>query len=100
MTDHLPECDHAQCATDCGKHRCICDLLRACEQRARGDMADPLDHLITFAEGAQSTAYAAGRAEALRDAREAVLGVIVMRDTSWDYRVAAVAAIDALTEGE
>jgi hypothetical protein len=33
-TIHLPECDHARCLRRCGKHRCICDRLRAAQQRA------------------------------------------------------------------
>ena len=37
-------------------------------------------------------------AEALDAAREAVLNVTVRKDTSWDHRVCALAAIDALRE--
>ena len=63
MTDHLPECPWA----DRGyAFPCICDRLRACEQRA------------------------------LDAARKAVAAVGVRKDTSHDMRVQALAAIAAL----
>ena len=87
MTDHLPECpwpekpcgpDHepmhdrqplfcVACLTEC-----ICDELRACEQR----MLDA----------------------ALDEARGAVATVSVSKDTSYEMRMQALAVIDALRE--
>ena len=61
MANHLPECDHAQCVRGCGKHRCICDRLRDCEQRVRMDG-------INAVVAAQANSYQQGVAAA----REAV----------------------------
>jgi hypothetical protein len=104
MNDHLHECDVAIWERDRLNDPlaprwmgvpddipCQCEKLRSCEQRVRGDMADPLDHLITFAEGAQTTAYAAGRTDALRQAREAV-----KRKRDYWYTRAVVADPDTL----
>ena len=74
MNTHLQECiytpeniDHDK-GIRWGGSPCICDELRACEQRM------------------------------LDAAREAVAGVGVRKDTSHDMRVQALAAIDALRE--
>ena len=93
MANHLPECDHAQCVRGCGKHRCICDRLRDCEQRVRMDG-------INAVVAAQANSYQQGVAAA----REAVAacpragnsvyrGGLIEADT-------ALAAIDALMEGK
>lgn len=66
MSDHLPECPVAPRRGTINPSDCICDRLRACEQRV------------------------------LDAAREAVAAVGVRKDTSHDMRVQALAAIDAL----
>ena len=43
MTEHLPEC-HCQCAYDCGGP-CICDALRACEERVIGEAVQRVEAL-------------------------------------------------------
>lgn len=68
-SSHLPECPHANSRTATFYGGyCVCPLLRACEQRV------------------------------LDAAREAVAVVGVRKDTSYDMRVVALAAIDALRE--
>lgn len=77
MSDHLPECiytperfDPEQNIVWDGKP-CICDRLRACEQRVREDMA--LQYLVSDREQQEQEerAFAAG-VEAARDAVDAV----------------------------
>lgn len=90
MSDHLPEC---WCAARCPKYvgatcpcrDCICDELRACEQRVNDEWVRDYGGHRAFALGVQA-------------AREAVAGVGVRKDTSNDMRVQALAAIDALRE--
>lgn len=67
MSQHLPECSERR-AEWRHSEDCICNELRACEQRV------------------------------LDAARKAVAGVGVRKDTSQDMRVQALAAIDALRE--
>lgn len=80
--------------------------LRDCEERAREEMSGPLDRLITFAEGAQSTAYAAGHAAGVQSARDAVIEVSqhdfpdidpLEFDTPFDY---AKAICEAALKGD
>ena len=71
MTEHLPECPHSEPALSPGfLVMCICDRLRACEQRV------------------------------LDAAREAVAALDIGRDVrfSVDVQADALAAIDALKE--
>ena len=103
---HLPEC-YKEGSTD----SCICDELRACEQRVREEWYE-----------AQSEAWEQGFQYALDAAREAVAEqklvplakqgrFIITRNTKlwkqrqawselgwWDFRTSALAAIDALRE--
>ena len=68
---------------------CICRELRACEQR----MLD--DDVLAAAHHGQK-GYEIGFRKGLDAAREAVAAVGVRKDTSHDFRVQALAAIDAL----
>ena len=94
MTDHLPECPWA----DRGyAFPCICDRLRACEQRVREDMA--LQYLVSDREQQEQEerAFAAG----VQAARDAVAAVSVGGQHFWavgfrDGTEQALAAIDAL----
>lgn len=92
MSEHLPECptttdphgldDGYACPCECQ-----CEILRACEERLREGWC-----VITCG----NTHYTIGYEEGLDAAREAVAGVGVRKDTSYDMRVQALAAIDAL----
>lgn len=91
MSDHLPECEcygrnHGECAL------CICDWLRACEERVRESAATLWERTDEQMADARRQGYAA----ALDAAREAVASVGVRKDTSYDMRVQALADIDAL----
>ena len=82
---HLPECfwpDVPERAV------CICDRLRACEQRVFQEQIEGRQHDMVMA-------YLRG----IDVARDAVATVSVRKDTSHDMRVQALAAIDAL-QGE
>lgn len=94
MTDHLPECPHAnsRTATFYGGY-CVCPLLRACEQRV-------LDAL--------REAVATQRYIPLQDKRVFIITrnakLWQQRDSWtefgwWGFRDSALAAIDALREG-
>jgi hypothetical protein len=99
MSDHLPECP-------CNEARyqrmeapmygllCICDRLRACEQRVR--MED--DDYAYVATQAEAGGRRRGWNDALDEARDAVAGMyLVEPDLVWDTPVSAcVEAIDAL----
>lgn len=91
MTDHLPECPVLDSLPfiDEGwdEGPCICDRLRACEQRVFQEQIEGRQHDMVMA-------YLRG----LDAAREAVAAVGVRKDTSHDMRVQALAAIDALRE--
>ena len=92
---HLPEClrieyivsRHGYTLT-AGSNGCICDRLRICERRVEE----------TWSAIAGRDQYAEGYAAALNAARDAVAVVGVRKDTSYDMRVVALAAIDALRE--
>ena len=97
MSEHLPECPDQHSSHD---GTCICDRLRACEQRVREEEQSHLPAVL-FGNGDEKAvlqirdmAYAAG----VQAARDAVAGVAVRKDTSHDMRVQALAAIDALKE--
>ena len=72
MPEHLPEC--------WAKHEddppawCICDELRACEERVRGEEQQRIEAALTFVGQHDVGWELAIRDKALRDAREAVLG--------------------------
>ena len=72
MPEHLPEC--------WSKHEsdppawCICDELRACEERVRGEEQQRIEAALTFVGQHDAAWESAIRDKALRDAREAVLG--------------------------
>ena len=92
MTEHLSECPHSEPALSPGfLVMCICDRLRACEQRTANKIAALLVEGIDWQDG-----YAAG----LVAAREAVAALDIGRDVrfSVDVRADALAAIDALRE--
>lgn len=94
MSEHLPECpwaDHGFALP------CICDRLRACEQRVREDMA--LQYLVSDREQQEQEerAFAAG----VQAARDAVAAVSVGGQHFWavgfrDGTEQALAAIDGL----
>lgn len=83
MSDHLPECKRAE--DRYAMAACICDRLRACEQRVNDEWVRDYGGHRAFALGVQA-------------AREAVAAVGVRKDTSHDMRVQALAAIDSLKE--
>ena len=95
MTDHLPECLHDD-DTYGLRGLCICDELRACEQRVRQSAATLWDRTSEQMAAARVEGYAAG----LDAAREAVAALDIGRDVrfSVDVRADALAAIDALKE--
>ena len=86
MSEHLPECPHAnsRTATFYGGY-CVCPLLRACEQRAEA--------------GAYNAGYVDGskdaREGAFYEAREAVIALLYPNCSHIDGHE-ALAAIDAL----
>ena len=102
MTDHLPECWHNPETR--AAYVCICDRLRACEQRVRAEQQTDLDH-VSYVLGQTNErqrsvlliadAYAAG----VQAAREAVAAVTSQSESwsvSWVWKHDALAAIDAL----
>ena len=105
MTDHLPECPQLTekpdwyCCEDCDPgvwDDCICDRLRACEQRVR--MED--DDYAYVAAQAEADGRRRGWADALDAARRAVDSAL---DAPPQHNVRvvaqiALAAIDALRE--
>ena len=72
MPEHLPEC--------WAKHEddppawCICDELRACEQRVRGEEQQRIEAALTSVGQHDVGWELAVRDKALRDAREALFG--------------------------
>jgi hypothetical protein len=87
MSDHLPECVLPK-----GWGDCICDELRACEQRVREDERGRKRAIQTYEYG-----YAKGRADALTEAREAVAALFPYPDVPQPIRgETALASIDNL----
>ena len=93
MSDHLPECLHDD-DTYGLRGLCICEELRACEQRIR--LAD--DDYAYVAGQAEADGRRRGWNEALDAARKAVAALDIGRDVrfSVDVQADALAAIDAL----
>lgn len=94
MTDHLPECQasHVECELSLCNCACICDYLRACEQR----VADEIWGAIR--EGSQ---YLSGFEGGLDAAEAAVVARWKHTDKDWTGRYVvdeALAAIRALKE--
>ena len=91
MMDHLPECQ--RWFTDMPEpDECpACEILRTCEQRVTDEVTARLTKAYEWVVTDE-------RSRTLDAAREAVLNVTVRKDTSWDHRVCALAAIDALRE--
>ena len=102
MNGHMPECIYEPQHFDpeqnivWGGKPCICDELRACEQRIR--LAD--DDYAYVAGQAEADGRRRGWNEALDAAREAVAALDIGRDVrfSVDVQADALAAIDALKE--
>ena len=107
MSEHEPECWCRGCTHPhvCGRCRnCICDELRACEQRIR--LAD--DDYAYVAGQAEADGRRRGWNEALDAAREAVAATFIgwckdyMNCTDYEHvcgkRREIIAAIDALKE--
>lgn len=99
MTQHLPECNQRETVWQKAHYsgvECICDALRACEQR----MLD--DDVLAAAHHGQK-GYEIGFRKGLDAAREAV-ETVWTDDPSWDGTnwnnalYEALAAIDALKE--
>lgn len=108
MSEHLPECpqhihwrehfDDYWCDDDCTAD-CICNRLRDCEQRLWDEAyAAGFNHGRAHGELLSCPiSYKHGYKQGVEAAREAVAAVGVRKDTSHDFRVQALAAIDALT---
>lgn len=87
--DHLPECGVTAYPI------CICDRLRACEQRVRTED----DDYAYIAAQAEAEGRMRGWNEALDAAREAVMQALGPMDCEDpDQYLTALAAIDALKE--
>ena len=102
MTDHLPECwfsdpEKVPAVAVNDGWPCICDRLRACEQRVEREW---IEHCNRVEQRVRDESWdhgmEVGTHSALDAAREAVAAVGVRKDTSHDMRVQALAAIDAL----
>jgi len=85
MSDHLPECLLRSPRDLKPESDCICDRLRAAEQRVTSDFAKYLRHMV------DDDKFAAG----VKAAREAVAGC--QERGSWILRADALAAIDGVT---
>ena len=97
MSEHEPECWCRGCTHPhvCGRCRdCICDELRACEQRVR--MED--DDYAYVAAQAEADGRRRGWVEALDAAREALLSAWFTANRDEMTWPDALAAIDALWE--
>ena len=109
MSDHLDECSEVfiDCygsSCDCEySHFCICDALRSCEVRVRGEEQQRIEAALTFVGQHDASWELAVRDKALREAREAVAALATERElrspSGLDIDIhAALAAIDALRE--
>ena len=72
MAEHLPEC-WVKYESDPSAW-CICDELRACEQRVRSEEQQRIETALTFVGQHDAAWELAIRDKALREAREAMLG--------------------------
>lgn len=90
MNDHLPECpgERSMC-NECGDDGCICEPLRACEQRVL--LSKPNIELSAV------YGYEAGRADGLDAARDAVAAL--PQAITVDKKD-ALAVIDALRDDD
>lgn len=92
MTEHLPECPMSTKDAICCSLACVCEALRACEQRVSCEYLTPAALALT---GMGDPRYAKGYADGLDAAREVVVSV----GTGSGYvitRNLTLAAIDAL----
>lgn len=95
---HLPECVESM-IPDFHNERwiCICAALRACEQRVTERWEDLRGWGESYAyKTGSDNGFDVGYTAGLDAAREAVARVGVRKDTSYDMRILALAAIDAL----
>ena len=107
VDDHLPECPALGLLEDdmTGAYfyvddeegifyvTCVCSRLRACEQRVRDE-----ERALVAVEQTTLAELNAEYRKGLDAAHEAVAAVGIRKDTSYDMRVQALAAIDALKE--
>ena len=106
MSDHLDECpevfiDCYGSSCDCDySHLCICDALRSCEVRVRGEEQQRIEAALKFVGQHDAAWELAVRDKALRDAREAVAALLAY-DSPYGPLIrsdATLAAIDQLRE--
>ena len=98
MSEHLPECDATDCGCtpeeECGPNcinLCICDRLRAAEQRVRDELPP---------NGADALWYLLGQRKGVQAARDAVAAVVQGNQMFYTTAISdALAAIDGLTNG-
>ena len=111
MSDHLDECpevfiDCYGSSCDCEySHFCICDALRSCEVRVRGEEQQRIEAALTFVGQHDAAWELAVRDKTLRDAREAVAALATERELRSPSGLEidihdALNAIDALREEE
>ena len=113
MNDHLDECpevfiDCYGTLCDCEYfHFCICDALRACEERVWGEEQQRIEAALKFVGQHDASWELAIRGKALQEAREAVLGAKAIdvyygrgldEPPQFIWLNNALAAIDALRE--
>lgn len=99
MSEHLPECDATDCGCtpeeECGPNcinLCICDRLRAAEQRVRDELPP---------NGADALWYLLGQRKGVQAARDAVAAVVQGNQMFYTTAISdALAAIDGLTNGK
>ena len=94
MNEHLPECDTFRFAYGDGYGGCICEWLRACEQR----VCTRNDEYAYVAAQAESKGRVLGWNEALHAAQKAIFGIPHFGD--FVDTVDAFAAIDNLRKEE
>jgi hypothetical protein len=94
MSDHLPECGIATADPEDLPY-CICDRLRAVEQRVRKEECIAYEEAVVLAE---AESYAEG-VKAARDAVEALLHDDPCDCYECRALVAALAAIDGVSNG-
>ena len=77
MNEHLSECSWAPPVDN----YCICNLLRTCEQRVRGEEQQRIEAALTSVGQHDAAWELAVRDKALREAREAVLSAVATKTT-------------------